>query len=295
LFKLMGNKKLLMLMLFLIVFIALMGLTIRSREKLTWPEMFVKDSVSWTQGLFIKPARLVRGWVDDVRHLRLTYEENKVLRSRLSQYAVDTMKLNLMEGQNKELKKLMGFTERQKLADQYIYHIAEVVAVSPDPYSNIININLGLKDGIKINMAVVSAEGLIGRVTRVDNFYSTVQRLIDIDDESITITPNTKAISATVKGNEASFGIIEKAEINKDNPAMKRLVMTKIDQSDLLKKGDTIITSGMGQIFPKGIVIGKVISREPDDFGINDKALIEPAADFNHLRYVMVIEVPDVR
>jgi rod shape-determining protein MreC len=295
LFKLMGNKKLLMLLFFLIVFIALMGLTIQSREKLTWPEMFVKDSVSWTQGLFIKPARYVRGWVDDISHLRLTYEENKVLRSRLSQYAIDTMKLNLIEGENKDLKNLLAFTERQKLADKYIYHVAEVVAVSPDPYSNIININLGLKDGIKINMAVVSAEGLIGRVTRVDNFYSTVQRLIDIDDESISITPNTKAISATVKGNEASFGIIEKAEINEVNPALKRLVMTKIDQSDLLKVGDTIITSGMGQIFPKGIVIGKVISKEPGDFGINYKALIEPAADFNHLRYVMVVEVPDER
>lgn len=294
-FKLMGNKKLLMLLLFLIVFIALMGLTIQSRAKLTWPEMFVKDSVSWTQGLFIKPARFIRGWVDDIRHLRLTYDENKVLRSRLSQYAIDTMKLNLMEGENKDLKKLLAFTERQKLTDKYIYHIAEIVAVSPDPYSNIININLGLKDGIKINMAVVSAEGLIGRVTRVDNFYSTVQRLIDIDDESISITPNTKAISATVKGNETSFGIIEKAEVNEDNPELKRLVMTKIDQSDMLKVGDTIITSGMGQIFPKGIVIGKVISKEPGDFGINYKALIEPAADFNHLRYVMVIEVPDVR
>ncbi|QGQ95392.1 rod shape-determining protein MreC [Paenibacillus psychroresistens] len=291
----MGNKKLLMLLFFLIVFIALMGLTIQSREKLTWPEMFVKDTVSWTQGLFIKPARYVRGWVEDIRSIRLTYEESKVLKSRLSQSAIDTMKLNQLEIQNKDLKKMLNFTERQKLADKYIYHVAEIVAISPDPYSNIININLGSNDGIKVNMAVVSSEGLIGRVTRVDNFYSTVQRLIDIDDESISITPNTKAISATVKGNEASFGIIEKAEINEDNPEMKRLVMTKIDTSDLLKVGDTIITSGMGQIFPKGIVIGKVISKEPDDFGINYKALIEPAADFNHLRYVMVVEVPDVR
>jgi rod shape-determining protein MreC len=295
LFKLMGNKKLLMLMFFLIVFITLMGLTIQSRAKLTWPEMFVKDSVSWTQGLFIKPARYVRGWVEDIRTIRLTYEEIKVLRTRISQDAIDTMKLNKLEGENKDLKKILGFTERQKLADKYIYHVAEIVAISPDPYSNVVNINLGLKDGIKINMAVVSAEGLIGRVTRVDNFYSTVQRLIDIDDESISITPNTKAISATVKGNEASFGIIEKAEINENNPELKRLVMTKIDQSDLLKVGDTIITSGMGQIFPKGIEIGKVISKEPGDFGINYKALIEPAADFNHLRYVMVVEVPDVR
>jgi rod shape-determining protein MreC len=295
LFKLMGNKKLLMLLLFLIVFITVMGLTFGTRAKLTWPEMFIKDSVSWTQGLFTKPARYIRGWVEDISRLHLTYEENKILRSRLSQYAIDTMNLNLMEGENKELKTLLAFTDRQKKADKYTYRVAEIVAVSSDPYSNVININLGANDGIKSNMAVVSADGLIGRITNVSNFYSTVQRLIDIDDESISINPNTKAISATVKGNESSFGIIEKAEADPNNPEQKHLIMTKIDQSDRLKVGDTIITSGMGQVFPKGIVIGKVLSKEPGDFGINFKASIQPAADFNHLRYCMVVEVPDVR
>jgi rod shape-determining protein MreC len=295
LFKLMGNKKSLMLLLFLIVFIAVMGLTFGTRAKLTWPEMFIKDSVSWTQGLLTKPARYVQGLVEDISRLHLTYEENKVLRSRLSQYAIDTMNLNLMEGENKDLKTLLAFTERQKKADKYTYRVAEIVAVSSDPYSNVININLGSNDGIKSNMAVVSADGLIGRITYVSNFYSTVQRLIDIDDESISINPNTKAISATVKGNESSFGIIEKAENDPHNPDQKLLVMTKIDQSDQLKVGDTIITSGMGQVFPKGIVIGKVLSREPGDFGINFKASIQPAADFNHLRYCLVVQVPDVR
>jgi rod shape-determining protein MreC len=295
LFKLMGNKKSLMLLLFLIVFIAVMGLTFGTRAKLTWPEMFIKDSVSWTQGLLTKPARYVQGLVEDISRLHLTYEENKVLRSRLSQYAIDTMNLNLMEGENKDLKTLLAFTERQKKADKYTYRVAEIVAVSSDPYSNVININLGSNDGIKSNMAVVSADGLIGRITYVSNFYSTVQRLIDIDDESISINPNTKAISATVKGNESSFGIIEKAENDPHNPDQKLLVMTKIDQSDQLKVGDTIITSGMGQVFPKGIVIGKVLSKEPGDFGINFKASIQPAADFNHLRYCLVVQVPDVR
>jgi rod shape-determining protein MreC len=295
LYKLMGNKKLLMLLLFLIIFITLMGLTFGKREKLTWPEKFIKDSVSWTQGLFNKPTHLVEGWVDDIRHLHLTYEENKVLRARLSHYAIDTMNLNLMDGENKELKKLLAFTDKQKQADHYKYRVAEIVAFSPDPYSNIININLGSDDGIVPNMAVVSADGLVGRITEVTHFHSTVQRLIDIDDESVSITPSTKAISATVKGNEASFGIIEKAETDEKNPQIKRLIMTKIDQSDQIKVGDTVITSGMGQIFPKGIVIGTVLSKDPGDFGINYQAAIQPAADFNHLRYVMVVEVPEAK
>jgi len=294
LFKFLGNKRLLILLLFLIVFVVLMGLTFVDREKLNWPERFIKDSVSWTQEMFNKPVNLVASWITDIHNLQITYQENNVLRARLSQYAITTMELNLSQSENGELKKLLDFTERQKQADQYTYRVAEIVAVSSDPYNNVLNINLGSDDGMAPNMAVVSADGLIGRITRVANHYSTVQLIIDIDDQNASTTPNSKAISATIAGNEnLSFGIIASTETNPDHPQQKLLVMTKIDPSDPMKVGDTVITSGEGQVFPKGIVIGKVISRQTGDYGIDDKALVQPAANFNHLNYVMIVQVPN--
>lgn len=293
-FKLFGNKKLLMLMFALMVFIALMGFTLGKRQ-LTWPEMIIKDTVSWTQGIFYKPTRYIAGFFEDIRHLRQTYEENKILRMTLSQYAKDTMRLNLLESQNKDLKEILGFTQRQKDLNHYKFRAAEVVSVSPDPYSSTVNINLGAMDGIKENMAVMTVDGLIGRVSRVSNFYSSVQLLIDMSQGDGSGSPERqldKGVAATVKGKESIFGTIEYY-----NPQLQALIMTRVSQNTekSLEVGDIVVTSGLGQVFPPGIEIGKVVDKKVGEFGITYNATIQPKAkDFRHLREVLVVEVPGV-
>jgi rod shape-determining protein MreC len=290
-----GNKKLLLLMLALMFFIALMGLTLNRRSGITWPERVVKDTVSWTQGWLYKPARYAAGFFQDVRHMRQTYEENKVLRMALSQHVKDTMRLNLLEAQNKNLKEVLDFTERQKNADNYQYLVAEVVSVSPDPYSNTVNINLGSLDGIKENMAVMSIEGLLGRVSKVSNFTSSVQLLVDMSEGSGGSVERQleKGIAATVKGKEDKvFGTIEYYSNDKQG-----LIMTRINQmSEVnLEVGDTIVTSALGQVFPKGLEIGQVTEKKPGDYGIDYVATVQPkASDFRHLREVLVVKVPEV-
>jgi rod shape-determining protein MreC len=285
-----------MLMLALMFFIALMGLTLSRRSELTWPERVVKDTVAWTQGLFYKPARYVAGFFEDVHHMRQTYDENKVLRTTLSQYAKDTMRLNMLESENESLKQVLGFTERQKEADNYQYLVAQVVSVSPDPYSNTVNINLGSEDGIKENMAVMSIEGLIGRVSKVSNFTSSVQLLVDMNGGAGGSAERQleKGIAATVKGKEDKvFGTIEYYSNEKQG-----LIMNRINQNSEinLEVGDTVVTSGIGQIFPKGLEIGQVTEKKIGDFGINYVATVQPkATDFRHLREVLVVKVPEVQ
>ncbi|NOU96025.1 rod shape-determining protein MreC [Paenibacillus sp. LMG 31456] len=283
--KLFGNKRLLILLLGFICFIALMGLTLGKRERMTWPEKFITDTVSWTQGLFYKPAGYIAGFFEDIGKLHVIFEENKVLKQTLTKYARDTTKLNDLEQQNKRLKEALGFTERQKQAGQYTFRIAEVVALNPDLLNNTVRINLGEKDGIKPNMAVMSVEGLVGRVKQVSSFYSNVQLLKGIDDTN----NESKAISVTVKGREnETFGMLESYSKEK-----QKLIMTKIDPNDKMEVGDVVITSGLGQVFPRGIEIGKVISRDPGNFGISHEAVIEPFASFDHLREVFVVIVPE--
>jgi rod shape-determining protein MreC len=272
----------LILLLTLIFFIAVFGLTLGKRERLTPPERFLKDTVSWTQGLFYKPAGYIAGLFQDVRDLRVVYEENKTLRMTLSQYARDTMRLNVLDNENKRLKDLLAFTERQKSANKYVYHVAEVVAVSPDAYSNEISVNLGASDGIKPNMAVMSVDGLVGRIDKVFEFHSTVQPLPAMDD-----TDNKSiGIAATVKGKEdnpGSFGIVSFEQKE------QKLIMSKIPQP--VQKGDTIMTSGLGDVFPSGIEIGTVESVAEDKFGLTYRAVIKPKASFVHLREVLIVEV----
>jgi len=294
LFKLLGNKKLLVLMLGLVVFIALMGLTLGPRAGLTLPEKFVKDTVAWVQGLFYKPAGMVAGFLEDVRQLKATYEENKVLRMALAQYAIDTARLNKLEADNRQLQEIFGFTERQKQVDDYTYMVAEIVSVASDSHNNTVNINLGSLDGLKENMAVMSVDGLVGRITRVSNFTSSVQLLVDMNVGSGSSNQELdKGIAATVLGKETDvFGTIEYYD-----PEAQALVMTRISENAQaqVEVGDTIVTSGLGQVFPQGIVIGTVVDKKIGEFGITYSAYVKPAAkDFRHLRHVLVVKVPEV-
>ncbi|MDQ0878017.1 rod shape-determining protein MreC [Paenibacillus sp. V4I3] len=285
-FKFMGNKRLIFLMFGLVCFFILMGLTLGNRAPMTWPEKFVKDSVSWTQGLFYKPAAQVAGFFEDIRQLRVIYEENKTLKLTLTQYARDTQRLNELESQNKRLMEALGFTERQRQANVYTYRIAEVVTIDPDPYNSTVTINLGDKDGIKENMAVMTVDGLVGRVSKVFGFHSNVQLLTEMNDTD----NNSKAIAVTVKGSaNPPFGVIESYSKTGE------FVMNKVENADDMKVGDTIITSGMGQVFPKGIEVGTISSIGPGEFGITYKVMVKPKASFNHIREVFVVEVPEVK
>ncbi|WP_199618542.1 rod shape-determining protein MreC [Paenibacillus alkalitolerans] len=284
-FKLMGNKRLFILLVAIMVFIAVMGFTLGGRGGVSWPEKFVADTVAFGQGLIYKPVRSVAGFFEDIRMLKIIYEENRTLRLTLAQYARDTARLNDLQAQNERLKEALEFTERQKNADNYKYHIAEVIGVSPDPYNSTVKINLGERDGMKTDMAVVTVDGLIGRIVRVTPFTSNVQLITDLNG-----VEGTKAISATVKDSETdSFGMIE--SYDKENGL---LVMTKIDPGDKqLGEGDTVITSGLGELFPHGLVIGTVVSRDVGQFGLTYNAMVKPAAQFTKLREVFVVEVPE--
>ncbi|KIL41087.1 rod shape-determining protein MreC [Gordoniibacillus kamchatkensis] len=289
--KIMGNKRLFFLLLGMILFITLMGLTLGGRTGLTWPEKFVKDTISTAQGWLYKPAGSIAGFFRDLRELQVIYRENKELKKTLIHYAEDTQHLNDLEAENKRLKIALAFTEQQKQSNNYKYHIADVVAVSPDAYNHTITINLGEKDGIKPNMAVVTPQGLIGRIQTVTPFHSDVQLLTNLNDTD----NNTKAISVTVRGKEtSSFGVIESYEQDKQS-GKDYLVMTKVEQADpthAIAVGDTVITSGLGQVFPPGLMVGKVASIGVGEFNITPRVLVEPFASFTHIQEVFVVEAP---
>lgn len=288
----MGNKRLFFLLLGIILFIALMGLTLGGRSRFTWPEKFAKDTLATVQGWFYKPAGMIAGFFQDLNELQVIYRENKELKKTLVHYAQDTQRLNELEAQNKRLKDALAFTDRQKQANNYRYHIAEVVAASTDAFNHTITINLGEKDGIKPNMAVITPDGLIGRVHSVFPFHSDVQLLSNLNDTDNT----TKAISVTVRGKESSsFGVIESYERDK-NTGADVLVMTKVEQADpthAIAIGDTVVTSGLGQVFPPGIMVGKIVAIGQGEFGITPRVSVQPFASFTHIQEVFVVEVPE--
>ncbi|MBB3067563.1 rod shape-determining protein MreC [Paenibacillus baekrokdamisoli] len=279
----MRNKRMFVLMIVFIVFVAVMGFSIGDRKKLTWPENFVLDSSALAQEVFYRPAGYIAGLFKDLSNLHDVYKENEQLRLAAAAYARDSIKYNFIESENKRLQEDLDFKNRQKLLYQYNYIIAQVVAVSSNPYDATIRINQGSKDGIKPNMVVVTPKGLVGIVSRVDPFYSSVMPLTELNENS------TSKPAATVLGKEKeSFGVIESYHSDTG-----KLTMTKIAENDPIAPGDTVITSGLGNVFPRGMVIGKVDSKQVGDFGLTLTATITPAADFDHLTEVFVVENPE--
>nr|WP_306220198.1 rod shape-determining protein MreC [Cohnella sp. WQ 127256] len=277
----MRNKRLFILMIGLILFIVLMGITL-GRTRLTWPEKFINDAFGTVQGVLYRPVGAVADFFRDIGRLSDVYKENEQLRQTVAQYTQDQIKFNLLEAENKRLQEDLNFTEQQKNSDNYRYLIAQVEGSTSNPYEKTITINLGSRDGIKPEMAVRTVDGLVGLVSKVKNFTSTVTLITNLDPNSSRGTP----VSATFLSKPDSFGIIE---YDDESGALQ---MTKIDERDKPVEGDKVITSGLGSLFPKGIIIGTVKSSQVGDFGLTYTAIIEPAAKFNHLREVFVVVVP---
>jgi rod shape-determining protein MreC len=138
-------------------------------------------------------------------------------------------------------------------------------------------IDKGKINGIKQNMAVVTANGLIGKIKNVNQFSSTVQLLSSMDPKN--------RISAVIQGDTNVYGLVEGYDKDK-----KELQIKAIPSSAKIQKGQTVITSGLGGFFPSGLLIGKVVDVKPDQYGLNQTALVKPGADFYDIQNVMVIQ-----
>ncbi|MCG7380106.1 rod shape-determining protein MreC [Paenibacillus sp. ACRSA] len=286
LFKLLGNKRLFVLLVGLVTFIALMGFTLGPRTALSWPEKFLKDSVGFVQYVFYKPASYVAGFFKDVSNMRAVYSENEELRIALGHYTRDRLKYNDMEQVNKQLQEALNFTDEQKNRYNYGSRIAQVISANSDPNSRTINIDIGENAGIQPGMAVTSQQGLVGVVSHVSSYTSTVNLLTSMDAND----PNSNAIAATAVGKEKVFGMIESYD-----PKTGMLKMTKIAEDSNIKEGDEIISSGIINNFPKYMRIGKVESVEKSEFGLTSTATIEPYASFLDWKELIVIIPPEVK
>lgn len=270
-----SNKRLILLMVSIIVLVALLGFSMRERDAITFPEKFVRDTSGIVQSIFSRPAHVVAGFFEDIEDLLNVYEENKLLKSRLDEYAAISAELASVKEENKTLKSMI---EAEESLSDYVMRTALVIHRSPDHWTETIGLNVGERNGIEKNMAVVTSEGLIGKIDSVSEFTSTVQLLSD--------SSRTNRVSAMVVTNdEPVYAFIEGWDEEREG-----LMLRKIESSRTIEEGQLVMTSGLGGIFPRGLAIGEIVEIEPDEFGLTYNALVKPAADFYHIEQVNVIE-----
>ena len=267
-----SNKRLILLLVGVIVLVALISFSLRDRHNASLPEQFVKDVVGFGQSLFSKPTHYITDFIGNIDGILNTYEENKILKGRLSEYASNQSKLTDIQAENDRLREIIGKEENLRAYEPL--H-ATVIARNPDQWEKKIIIDKGSKSGIKPNMAVLTASGLIGKVVLVTPFHSTVELLSTENREF--------RVSAVIPGEEPAFGLIEGFDRKRNE-----LIMKRVDSNFEVMPGEKVISSGLGGIFPAGLLIGEVTEVSTDDYGLTKLVYIRPAADFSMLDHVIV-------
>lgn len=204
----------------------------------------------------------------DINNLKA---ENEELKNSNRELEEQLRELEIVRAENEMLKEYANLTEKYS---EYSTIPAYIINRNVSNFSECMVINVGSKDGIEPNMAVISEKGLVGYIVSTTESTAKVQPIIDT-------STNVSATITTTRDSIVCRGILD------SNDTLKA---TYIPIDATLVVGDAVETSGMGGIYPKGITIGK-IKEVVNTKNIADRyAIIETAVDFSKLETVLVIK-----
>ena len=258
------------------IFFGILSLTIDDNRSLSFFETVIKDSVVGIQKIIYHPFRYFEKRYIENKKRKETYHEYINNKSKLEKYElISTENINL----RKEIASLQDLLNVENLYSDYDIVNASVINRNIGDWFNTMTINKGNRHGLKEGMLVINENGMIGRLIKITNFTSEVKL--------ITTSLIKGRISASVinQNNDITYGLI--SGYNKET---KHILMEDIIDDSNVEKGNHVMTSGLSDIFPKGIYIGKVEAIKSDEFGISKILLIKSDVDFNDIRYVSILK-----
>jgi rod shape-determining protein MreC len=229
----------------------------------------------WAISLMSPPEKVVHGtgtgirglWSNylDLRHVR---QQNQELRERVSRLQLEQAGLLEDARQGQRLQSLLGFKEH------YIYSTvpAQVIGTSGTDQSRILTIDKGSKDGLKPDMAVITPDGIVGKLRDVFGHTSQVLVISDQTSGAGVLLESTR-LRGVLRGN-----------------ALGQPQIINMLPDERVKPGERVITSGGDQIYPRGLAVGVVDQVVPDTSNPPYiDIIIKPAANLGHLEELLVI------
>jgi rod shape-determining protein MreC len=202
-------------------------------------------------------------------NLRGVRAENIQLKRQIGELAVQIQQERAAAQRAHQLETLLGFQQDVQLKTM----AASVIGAGASPDFRTATLNKGSVDGVKVNMPVLAPMGVVGRVVTVAPRAAKVQLLVD----------RNAGAGALVERSRAQGVVLGSAE--------DLLQMEYVASIADVKPGDTIVTSGIDGIYPKGFVIGKVESVDKGN-GIYKVVSVRPSVDFNRLEDVLIVTSP---
>ena len=226
-----------------------------------------------------EPFRDAYGWVDSLFDARSDAEQLRAENETLRQQVVQGQ---LAQGENDRLRELLEFRDGPRLPDGFTGLAAGVISRPAGAYAQSIVVAAGWNDGVRVDDPVVTADGLVGTVSRVGTRTARVTLLTD--DQS--------AVSAVDLVTDAA-GIVRPG-----HGPRAPLRLDRVPKEAVVRVGDTVVTAGwqsprLSSLYPKGIQIGRVTSVGRTDTDLYTQVQVEPFADLASLQAVLVLVPAD--
>ncbi len=200
-------------------------------------------------------------------------KENETLRQEISALREEVRNREAMEQENTQLRAALGMAERDS---SLVFEAAEIVAKNADNWTRSFTINKGSSSGIAPDNCVITSEGMVGFVSEVGNTWATVTAITDTTMEAAAIASRTRDVASA----EGDFELMSEGKFR----------LSYLSRDTQVLEGDVIETSGVGGLFPKGIVLGIVSEVKNESHGISKYATVTPAVDLDRVNHVLVIK-----
>lgn len=266
---------LMMVIILIIIILVIFSFTLKRERKLNKVEAFFKDGLIYTEKIITYPFNYIKNVVEDYRELKNVKKDNDILE-------ISTSRIESIESENIELRRQLEALKEElnityTLSD-YEYLNATVISRNVGYWYNKITIDKGTYNGVKKDMVVINSNGLIGKVIRTTTFTADVRLLTTSDT-------NNKISVHISNGDNNLYGLINGYDYENNI-----LELEGISNTRDVNIGDYVYTSGLGGIFPSGILIGSVTEITTDSYDLAKIIKVKPASDFNNLNYVSILK-----
>lgn len=232
--------------------------------------------VRYLIGYVLSPAQSVaefplafKNWAGDVSMSRDDIlDENKQLQTRNFILERRIQKLLALEVENMELRNLLSASEQ--VNDKVL--VTSILAVDPDPFSQLIIIDKGDRDGAFVGQPVLDAHGLLGQVVEVMPFRSRVLMIAD-SNHAIPVQVNRNGVRAIAVG----------------NGSLDSLDIIYVPNTADIKQGDVLVSSGLGGRYPKGYPVAMVDSVDKNTGDSFARVTSVPTAHLDRSRYLLLV------
>lgn len=199
-------------------------------------------------------------------------DENEALREEIRTLRQQLVDYEKVKKENEQYRQYLEMKEENK---DFQFELAAVIGRSPDARFYSFTVDKGTVDGVALRDPVVTADGLVGYISEVGPTYSTVITILDP-------TLHVGASDARTRDTGIVIGTVALS-------AEGKCKLSYIDRESAVARGDIIVTSGVGGVFPKGLMIGTVEEVQVESHGMSLYAVIEPVVEVPSVKDVIII------